>query len=376
MFEFQSDMNETIHTPTAAAALIAFRRKSIEGDEENAASKTILPSPRREPLRPLQRNNNSRESLFSSKDESVASITNSNSKPPLIRTPLKTPNSTKAAASTPLTAGRTPNAGKILSPLPLQPRKLKSAQKAKVKIDTEDFLSRAPCVPTPTEGSCVALDSVGGSTRAEDDILDLKLSKPFDEDESDDEDDSLGWAYTIDDFKFLRKLGSGGSADVYEVLEKGTCALYALKVQCATEDALCELDMHIPLKHENICQMFDYFYVEGRPFMDQDPEAIDRGEDPMTTRYLCTILESCDHGDIHDLIDEHVAVPEDIAAKVRISFTDFECILCVPNAHDNSLFLYTLGNSRRNSCAAVFTCQRYYPLRYQASKLACRWGGR
>ncbi len=339
-------MNETIHTPTSAAALIASRRKSIEGDEENTASKMILPSPRREPLRPLERNNNSRESLFSAKDETparVVSITNSNSKPPLIRTPLKTPNSTKASSSsssTPLTGGRTPNAGKILSPLPLQPRKLKSAQKAKVKIDTEDFLSRAPCVPTPTEGSCVALDcSVGGSTRAEDDLLDLKLSKPFDDDESDGEDDSLGWSYTIDDFKFLRKLGSGGSADVYEVLEKGTCALYALKVQCATEDALCELDVHIPLKHENICQMFDYFYVEGRPFMDRDPGAIDRGEDPMTTRYLCTILESCDHGDIHDLIDEHVAVPEDIAARVRISFTDFQCICIdswIANAHDNS----------------------------------------
>lgn len=342
-------MNEqitTIDTPTSAAAMIAFRRQSTEGDEENAPPRMILPSPRREPLRALQRNNNSRDSLsgyFSgrAKDEALmgtgnsnvasnSSNSNTNSKPPLItkpradfesRTPSKTPLAAKPS-SPPLTGGRTPNEGKILSPLPLQPRKLRSVQKAKVMIDTEEFLSRAPCIPTPTnqarnEGSCDALESsIGGNANADDDMLDLRISKPFDEDETV-SNDSLGWAYTIDDFNFVRKLGSGGSADVYEVVERATCALYALKVQPATEDALCELDLHIPMKHKNICQMFDYFYVDGKPFLDYDQGAMDRGEDPMNARYLCTMLESCDHGDLHDLIDEHVAVPENIAAKVR-----------------------------------------------------------
>jgi len=340
--------------------MIAFRRQSIEGDEENAPQKMILPSPRREPLRPLRRNTNSRDSLsayFSGSandealmgtgDSNAASNSNSNSKPPLItkprtefesNTPIKTPKATKP--STPMTGGRTPNEGKILSPLPLQQRKLRSAQKAKVKIDTEEFLSSAPCIPTPTnpainEGSCVALDySIGGSINADDDILDLRISKPFDEDEtcSNHDDNSLGWAYTIDDFNFVRKLGSGGSADVYEVVERGTCALYALKVQPATEDALCELDLHIPMKHKNICQMFDYFYVNGKPFLDYDKGAIDRGEDVMKTRYLCTMLESCDHGDLHDLIDEHVAVPESIAAKAMI-----EAINALQYLHSNDI---------------------------------------
>ena len=138
--------------------MIAFRRKGIEGDEENEIPRMILPSPRREPLKALPRNKNSNDSLSESigKVETpratvVISGPNSYSKPPLMakKTPLKTPSSLKSA-SPPLTGcSRTPNAGKILSTLPLQPRKLQSAQKRKVNIDAEEFLSKAPCVPSP-----------------------------------------------------------------------------------------------------------------------------------------------------------------------------------------------------------------------------------
>ena len=316
-------------TPTSAAAMIAFRRKGIEGDEENEIPRMILPSPRREPLKALPRNKNSNDSLSESigkvetpRATAVISGPNSNSKPPLMakKTPLKTPSSLKSA-SPPLTgSSRTPNAGKILSPLPLQPRKLQSPQKRKVNIDAEEFLSKAPCVPSPNSLKVKDEPSITGDESIQTDggLLDLRLSTNFEEyDSNDDEDDSLGWTYTVDDFKFIRKLGSGGTADVYQVLDKESCAMYALKVQRATEDALCELDLHIPLKHKNICQMFDYFYVDGKPFMEHDDGAMDRGEDKANTRYLCTMLESCDHGDLHDLIDEHVTVPEPLAAKVR-----------------------------------------------------------
>ena len=63
--------------------------------------------------------------------------------------------------------------------------------------------------------------------------------------------------------------------------------------------------------------MFDYFYSDGKPFLEHDDGAMDRGEDKAKTRYLCTMLECCDYGDLHDLIDEHVTVPEAMAAKVR-----------------------------------------------------------
>ena len=379
MNSFEQTIN-TISTPTSAAAMIAIRRNSIEGDEENEPSRMILPSPRREPLRILQKNDNnssSRESLSegfpkSGKDESTPRANanaNANAKPPFAtnpqqRTPLKTPssksNSNSMPFSSPFAGGRTPNAGKILSPLPLQPRKLQTTatKKKKIEIDTDEFLSRVPDIQTPTNDNdgtmndydgdtgSFAMDGDGTTDGDEGYLLDLRISKPFDDDDVDEDDDSIGWAYTLDDFKFVRKLGSGGSADVYEVLEKGSCALYALKVQPATEDAMCELDLHIPLKHENVCKMFDYFYSDELPFAEFDSLAIDRSrgqsqeEQVINTRYLCTVLEACDHGDLHDLIDEHVTVPEDLAAKVRIRIP----IVC-GNAYAcnaASFFLYSI----------------------------------
>jgi hypothetical protein len=384
----------TLSTPTSAAAMIAFRRKSIEGDEENEPSRMILPSPRREPLRVLQKNDfnsSSRESLFegfpgSGKDDAPP-LANANAKPPFItnqqRTPLKTPSSKSKSSSSPFAGGRTPNAGKILSPLPLQPRKLQTTvtKKKKVEIDTDEFLSRVPGIQTPTNDNdgtindydgdtgCFAGD---GSTDGDDGyLLDLRISKPFDEDEAacdnndddddtDDDDDSLGWSYTLDDFKFVRKLGSGGSADVYAVLEKGSCAIYALKVQSATEDAMCELDLHIPLKHENVCQMFDYFYSDEKPFAEFDPLAIDRSQgqsqeqQTTKTRYLCTVLEACDHGDLHGLIDEHVTVPEDLAAKVIIN-SPILCIVQKPMHEMLYPFFPEPIKCSRRSCL-IFSC--------------------
>ena len=190
----------------------------------------------------------------------------------------------------------------------------------------EEFLSSS-AVPTPSSGSRIHQTSNNREEADDDGLLDLETSNAFDDEDDDDDDDSIGWAYTLDDFEFVRKLGSGGSANVYEVVEPATRAVYALKVQLATEDALCELDLHIPMKHANICQMFDYFYSDVKPFVEHDVGHaieidIDRGEEEQTntnTTYLCTMLEACDHGDLHDLIDEHVAVPEPIAAKVNKS---------------------------------------------------------
>jgi len=54
----------------------------------------------------------------------------------------------------------------------------------------------------------------------DDHLLDLRISKSFDYDAVCDDaavrwDDTLGYTYTLNDFTFVRKLGSGGSADVY-----------------------------------------------------------------------------------------------------------------------------------------------------------------
>mmetsp|Transcript_23126 Transcript_23126/g.54676 ORF Transcript_23126/g.54676 Transcript_23126/m.54676 type:complete len:542 (-) Transcript_23126:200-1825(-) len=324
--------------------MIAFRRMSIEGDEENDPARITLPSPRREPLRPLPRNNNSKETLCEiitghGKDEALLI----NSKPLLTirqqaeteiladcnitktgdkKTPLKTPSS--RSISSPFTGVRTPNAGKILSPLPLLPRKLQQAKKKHVEVDKEEILSQVPCIQTPSKkrsdaGSTdfSAGDSGGGAY----DLLKLRVSKPFDEDENEacdncDDTGSLGWTYTLDDFIFVRKLGAGGSADVYEVLEQCSRNLYALKVQPATEDSLLELDIHIPLNHKNICHVVDYFYSDIKPFGDFDPLPTNPSQEPTKASYLCMILETCCYGDLHNLIDEQVNVPEDLAAKV------------------------------------------------------------
>jgi len=74
--------------------------------------------------------------------------------------------------------------------------------------------------------------------------------------------------------------------------------------------------------------MFDYFYSDEKPFADfdhllanertlrQSSSQQSQAEYAIeTTTYLCTMLEACGNGDLHDLIEEHVTVPEDITAS-------------------------------------------------------------
>ena len=235
---------------------------------------------------------------------------------------------------------RNPNVGKFLSPLPLQPRTFRHTAQKKVKIDIDDYFFR----DTNDENEYVVVDNDKDATTSgifndkncgevseyDDDLYNIKLSKTFDEgetesfEEDNDDDDSRRGAYTLEDFKFVRKLGCGGTADVYEVLEMASCALYALKVQKATENALCELDLHIPLRHTNICQMVDYFYSDTKPFADMDYDVVsqekaDATSDTDNVTYLCTILEICDGGDFANVLDEYEMVSEKLAAKVRMN---------------------------------------------------------
>lgn len=226
-----------------------------------------------------------------------------------------------------------------MSPLPLQQRRLHVANPKKTNaiefdVEMEGFLSPMKGRSYADDGNTGVFAVDSNRTGEDSELLDLKLSTAFDEGDNnnnneradDDSDlDSLGWSYTLDDFRFVRKLGTGGSAEVYEALETASCTLYALKVQPASEDAMCELDLHIPLKHENVCEMIDYFYTNTKPFGDCDPETRDEAstsESPAQSTYLCTILEACNGGDLHDVIDEYVAVPEDLAAKYVLGAID------------------------------------------------------
>jgi len=297
-------------------------------DEENDTSRaTVLSLPRhepcREPLQALGRNsdNNGKDSIF--KDAN-----NSKPSPIVIQRQSSSSFLSPTKILSPFAGGRTPNAGKILSPLPLQPRKLLTAEKK--KANAEKLLSPKILTPAKGDAETSSLDEIN---EADDDgLIDLKLSKTFYYIDEDDDDDSLGWAYQLDDFEFVDKLGSGGCADVYLVSEKDNSATYALKVQPATEDALLELDLHVDLKHPSICRVFDYFFSEKQPFVEYDTDAKPHQPNQTDARYLCTMLEVCDRGDVNDLIDEHATVPENLAAKVML-----QAILALKYLHSKDI---------------------------------------
>jgi hypothetical protein len=169
-------------------------------------------------------------------------------------------------------------------------------------------------------------NNIGGSSN------NIEVKPNIDKDDTDDdEDDSIEWERSIDDVEFVCKLGEGGTAQVYQVREKDTGTMFALKVQKESDDAMCEMDLHIPLLHPHICRMIDYFYCDTKPFeehilMDvqsevqyQQQQLAEEEDDEScsSTRYLCTILELCTGGSLHDVIDRFVTMPESIAAQVR-----------------------------------------------------------
>jgi len=322
------------------------RRQTTAGSCESEKSMTkinmALPSPRRIPLRALSKNSldelqvpgetevakNGQTNMSNKEGSSTPSHAASKTPPkahghynrvPKPRTP------SSAAMS------RTPNAGKFLSPLPLQPRTFHAANKKQVKIDMDDVIFRdmdnenqKPIRDIDDDTGGIFNEHPEQMTECDNNLYDLKLSNAFDEgdDDLDRDDESYGGIYCLEDFKYIRKLGCGGTADVYEVLELDSCALYALKVQKATEDALCELDLHIPLRHANVCQMIDYFYSTVKPFAEMDHDVVSRekadaseGDGDNDARYLCTILEICDGGDLADFVDNHEMMTEKLAAK-------------------------------------------------------------
>ena len=110
--------------------------------------------------------------------------------------------------------------------------------------------------------------------------------------------------FSRDDFQFISELGSGGSATVYCANEKTSGYKVALKVQKATEDAHCEIDLHEALYHPNIVNMIDSFY-SAEPFGPAQAN-FDESSLPYAAsddNYLYSILEICDEGSLSDIID-------------------------------------------------------------------------
>jgi serine/threonine protein kinase len=148
-----------------------------------------------------------------------------------------------------------------------------------------------------------------------------------------DHDDDLYEAFgieewSIDDFEYVRKLGNGGLANVYLAHEIQSGHPVALKVQHAQDSAFCELDIHQELSDgmkdcrdvdntsNSILKLIGYFYSNEKfgPEDDDVPGEGDLGECDGHV-YLYTILEFCEGGDLHDAIDLHGEVPEELAAK-------------------------------------------------------------
>ena len=119
--------------------------------------------------------------------------------------------------------------------------------------------------------------------------------------------------WDVDDFDYVKKLGSGGAAKVYCVTEKQSGYPLALKVQEANESAICELDVHLTLDHPNVVKMFDYFYSFKKIGPTEDYET---PEDGSQTLYMYIILEVCNGGSLHE----------------EISYSSADCALEEPEA--------------------------------------------
>ena len=107
-------------------------------------------------------------------------------------------------------------------------------------------------------------------------------------------------AWSVDDFEFVRLMGTGGTASVFEAREKQSGYHVALKVQKATEDALWEVDIHETLDHPCIVKMIDYFYSDEHfspkpEDIETEDVDIEQGSDDIEPKkYLVMILELCE----------------------------------------------------------------------------------
>ena len=108
------------------------------------------------------------------------------------------------------------------------------------------------------------------------------------------------------DFQLINKLGSGGTATVYCAMEKSSGYKIALKVQPVNEDAVCELELHQSLYHVNIVNVIDSFYSYN-PFGSAEYDLMPVADSPSSVlsqqEFLYIILELCEEGSLHDIID-------------------------------------------------------------------------
>lgn len=118
--------------------------------------------------------------------------------------------------------------------------------------------------------------------------------------EGDEDEGLIEWS--MNDFEYVRNLGTGGAATVFLAKEKQSGHKVALKIQPEDEDGVCEIDIHQPLDHPCIVELIDYFFSEetfgpeavGPKKQDEDGE---KG-----SRNMVMIIELCDRGSLFDVI--------------------------------------------------------------------------
>ena len=192
------------------------------------------------------------------------------------------------------TPGRTPT-GKIASPLPIQQRKKTTNAAASPQKQREE----------------------GSAKKTKKKSFARVCNERVGEDENGDFSEMGIQEWTLDDFVYVKKLGKGGTSDVYLAQEVQSGHLVALKVQRDDDNAMCEIDVHQPLDHPNVVTMIDYFYSYSPfgPVEEQDVST--KGDSDPDTKYLYMILEVCDGGSIHDVMEANpdCLLPEYEAAQ-------------------------------------------------------------
>jgi serine/threonine protein kinase len=212
------------------------------------------------------------------------------------------------------TPGRTPK-GRLPSPLPIQKRKHEGTT-----LPTHNHIHQHHAATTKDQ-RWLRFDGVCEERVGEDidgNLCDLGIQE---------------WA--VSDFEYVRKLGKGGVADVFLAKEKQSGFEVALKVQAADDNAVCEMDLHRSLTmkqhHPNIVTMIGYFYSfetfgpcdadeQESHLYDEPADAFSQNTKSRQALLLYMILEVCDEGSLHYVIDmaPDCALPESQASKLLI----------------------------------------------------------
>lgn len=185
------------------------------------------------------------------------------------------------------------DANRVVNPTPtsskLQQLNNSTVKKKQVKKTPVKTKNTPDLVVEPTEQS----------PTAEERFRCVCLSRCSEEDEFRVGDDAL---WTLDDFEYLQPLGTGGSATVFKARERQSGFEVALKIQPASSDGFCEMDVHSSLSHPAIVKLYDHFYstdtydhkwqdaLEKIPGVDIDKD----GDDDEQEEFLVFILELCE----------------------------------------------------------------------------------